>query len=130
MRGRRPKPLVERAISERVSFVRADLASWAPEPGGYDLVASLYVHMPGSVTAMVPRLARGVAIGGTLLLVGHGPTDPAAGAPTGAAGQRQVSVEATVGVLDPREWTLVVDEERPRTIGGGVDAVICARRLR
>jgi hypothetical protein len=53
--------------------------------------------------------------------------DPATGAPTAAAGQNQVSVEAAVPALDPNEWT-VVAEERPRTIGAGVDAVICARR--
>ena len=75
------------------------------------------------------RLARGVALGGTLLLVGHLPVDPATGAPTAAAGQTQVSVETAVVGLHPREWTLVVAEERPRTVGSGVDAVICAQRI-
>jgi SAM-dependent methyltransferase len=117
-----------KAIAERIDFVHADLASWAPEPDVYDLVASLYVHVPGSVEAMVQRLARGVALGGTLLLVGHRPLDPATGAPTAAAGQTQVSVEAAVAALHPRAWTLVVAEERPRTGGSGVDAVVCARR--
>lgn len=116
------------AIAERVDFVHADLTRWAPEAGAYDLVASLYVHVPGSVEEMVQRLARGVAPGGTLLLVGHRPVDPATGAPTAAAGQTQVSVEIAVGALHPGEWTLVVAEERPRTAGAGVDAVICARR--
>ena len=118
-----------KAIAERIDFVRADLTSWAPASGGYDLVSSLYVHVPGSVEAMVQRLARGVALGGTLLLVGHLPVDPATGAPTAAAGQTQVSVETAVVALHPREWTLVVAEERPRTVGSGVDAVICARRI-
>lgn len=116
------------AIAGRIEFVRADLAHWTPDPGGYDLIASLYVHVPGSVEAMVQRLASGVAPGGTLLLVGHRPVDPATGAPTAAAGQNQVSVERARVVLDPRAWTLVIAEERPRTHGSGVDAVICARR--
>lgn len=116
-------------IAERIDFVQADLTSWAPESGGYDLVASLYVHVPGSVEEMVQRLARGVERGGTLLLVGHRPVDPATGAPTAAAGQTQVSVEAAVAALPSREWNLEVAEERPRAVGAGVDAVICARRV-
>jgi len=116
------------AIAERIDFVQADLSSWVPEPGSYDLIVSLYVHVPGSVEAMVQHLAQGVAPGGTLLLVGHRPIDPATGAPTRAAGQTQVSVEAAVAVLQPAHWTLNIAEERRRTVGGGVDAVICARR--
>ena len=79
---------------------------------------------------MVRRLAAGVAVGGTLLLVGHRPVDPATGQATAAASQVQVSVEATVAALDPREWEVLVAEERPRAAAGtGVDAVIRARRL-
>ena len=117
------------AIADRIEFVHADLNSWAPAPGAYDLVASLYVHMPGSIAAAVQRLARGVAAEGTLFLVGHLPVDPASGAQTAAAGQTQVSVDTAVAALDPSEWTVVFAEERPRTAGSGVDAVICARRI-
>ena len=74
---------------------------WAPEDRLYDLVASLYVHVTGSVEEMVGRLAAGVAPGGTLLLAGHLPIDPVTGAETPAASQVQVTVEAAVAVLDP-----------------------------
>ncbi len=78
---------------------------------------------------MVTRLGTGVAPGGTLLLVGHRPTDPATGAPTPAAGQVQVSVGEAVQALDSPEWRIVVAEERPRTaVGTGVDAVVRAVR--
>ena len=59
-------------IAARVEWVAADLGAWTPPPA-YDLVACLYVHVAGSVREMVQRLAAGVAPGGTLLLVGHGP---------------------------------------------------------
>lgn len=118
-----------KTIAERIDFIRADLATWVPEPNGFDLVVSLYVHISGPVEEMVRCLAHGVALGGTLLLVGHQPLDPATGAPTTASGQTQVSVEAAVAALHPSEWALVVAEEHPRTVGGGVDAVICARRI-
>lgn len=117
------------AIAERIEWVRADLAHWDPQPGDYDLVVSLYVHIPGSVEGMVRRLASGVAPAGTLFMVGHQPIDPATGACTRAAGQVQVSVAAAVAALDPGEWSVLVAEERPRTDGSGVDAVIRARRI-
>jgi hypothetical protein len=46
------------------------------EPGHYDLVVCLYVHVAGSVEDMVGWMANGVAPGGTLFLVGHHPIDP------------------------------------------------------
>lgn len=115
-------------VADRIEFLHADLGSWVPEAGAFGLVVSLYVHVAGSVEEMVRRLAGGVAPGGTLLLVGHQPVDPATGAPTRAAGQRQVSLEAARAALDAGEWTLSVAEERTRSGGSGVDAVICARR--
>lgn len=116
-------------VAARIDWVQCDLATWTPEPGHYDLVVSLYVHVDGSVEDMVARMANAVAPGGTLFLVGHRPIDPGTGAPTAAADQVQVSVEAAVAALDPRVWELIVAEERPRAAAGtGVDAVVRARR--
>jgi SAM-dependent methyltransferase len=117
-------------VAERIDWVEGDLSIWTPQPGRYDLVTSLYVHVAGSVEEMVRRMAVGVAPGGTILLVGHRPIDPATGAPTAAAGQVQVSVATAVAALDPGRWEIVVAEDRRRAqAGSGVDAVICARRL-
>ena len=116
-------------VAERVDWVEADLATWMPPSGEFDLVVSLYVHVAGSVEEMVQRLATGVAAGGTLFLVGHRPVDPATGAPTAAAGQVQVSVEEALAALDTELWEVAVAEERPRAVTAtGVDAVIRARR--
>jgi 2-polyprenyl-3-methyl-5-hydroxy-6-metoxy-1,4-benzoquinol methylase len=117
-------------VAERVDWVEGDLVTWTPQAGHYDLVACLYVHVPGSVAEMVRRMATGVAPGGILFLVGHRPIDPATGTATAAAGQVHVSVGEAVAALDPARWELVVAENRPRAVAGtGVDAVICARRL-
>ena len=117
-------------IAERIEWIEGDLACWTPPPDHYDLVTCLYVHVSGSVPEMVQRLATGVAIGGTLLLVGHQPVDPATGAPTPAAGQEQISVATALAALDPHRWKIVVAEDRPReALGTGVDAVVRARRL-
>jgi SAM-dependent methyltransferase len=117
-------------VAERVDWVEADLARWKPQPGHYDLVACLYVHVAGSVEEMVRRMGAAVSPGGTLLLVGHRPVDPQTGAPTPAAGQVQVSVETAIPALDHHRWEVDVAEDRPRAAAGsGVDAVIRARRL-
>lgn len=116
-------------VAERVDWVEADLNTWAPERDAYDLVVCLYVHVAGSVAEMVRRMGTGVAPGGTLLLVGHRPIDPATGAPTPAAGQVQVSVEEASAALDLVRWELMVAEDRLRAQAGtGVDAVIRALR--
>jgi hypothetical protein len=117
-------------VAERIDWVEADLATWTPQRDEYDLVVCLYVHVAGSVEEMVQRMAIGVARGGTLLLVGHRPIDPATGAATAAAGQVQVSIHTAVAALDPGRWEVILVEDRPRAmVGTGVDAVICARSL-
>ena len=127
--GRAMAEVAGTEIAGRIDWVERDLATFAVEPGRYDLVFCLYVHVAGSVEGLVTRVASGVAPGGTLFLVGHRPIDPATGAATAAASQVQVSVEAAVAVLDSNEWELLVAEERPRAVvGSGVDAVIRARR--
>jgi len=116
-------------LAGRIDWVEADLGTWIPEPGCYDLVASLYVHIAGSVEEMVRRMAAAVAPGGTLFLVGHQPVDPATGDPTPAAGQVQISVETATSALAPDGWELIVAEDRPRAAtNSGVDAVVRARR--
>ena len=117
-------------VAGRIDWVEADLASWAPPPGAYDLVLSLFVHVAASVGEMVRRLAAGVAPGGTLLLAGHLPVDPSTGEPTRAAGQVQVSVDEALAPLAPDRWEILIAENRPRPAAGtGADAVIRARRL-
>ena len=116
-------------IAERIDWVEADLGRWTPRQDEYDLVVSLYVHVAGSVEAMVQRMAAGVGPVGTIFMVGHRPIDPATGAETAAAGQVQVSVEAARAALDPDRWEMLVADERPRSMAGtGIDAVIRARR--
>jgi 2-polyprenyl-3-methyl-5-hydroxy-6-metoxy-1,4-benzoquinol methylase len=128
--GRSAAAMLGQDIAERIAWVEGDLGAWTPEAGCYELVTSLYVHVSGSVEDMVERLATGVAPGGTMLLVGHLPIDPATGVETPAAGQVQVTLEAAVAVLDVAHWELSIAERRPRAVAGsGVDAVICARRL-
>lgn len=117
-------------VAGRISWLQGDLGSWRPPARQLDLVSCLYVHVPHSVPELVSRLGEGLAPGGTLLLVGHLPVDPATGVPTAAAGQVQVTVPEAVAALDPEVWQVVVAEERRRAAGSGVDAVVRAVRRR
>src|SRR5688572_20736909 len=103
-------------LAERIDWIEGDLATWPVEPERYDLIVCLYVHVAGSVEQMVKRMARGIAPGGTLFLVGHRPIDPSTGAPTAAAHQVQISVEEARAALDAERWELLVAEERPRAV--------------
>lgn len=116
-------------IARRMSWVEGDLSTWSPPPDAYDLIVCLYVHIASSETKFVAHMAKGLAVGGTLFLVGHRPFDPNTGSPTAAANQRQVSVQGAREALDPNHWEILVAEERRRpNPDSGVDAVIRARR--
>lgn len=116
-------------IAARIEWVQGDLATWSAEPERYDLVVCLHVHVAGSVEEMVQRMARAVAPGGTLFLIGYRAIASSSGAQPVVGNQVQVSLEAAVAALDANAWELLVAQERPRTHGpAGVDSVIRARR--
>ncbi|WP_222948280.1 class I SAM-dependent methyltransferase [Thauera sedimentorum] len=77
-----------RGVTGRVSFEVADLRSYRPEPGGFDLVTLTYLQIPqAELQPILLKAAQAVAPGGTFLLVAHdtsnradgfgGPQDPA-----------------------------------------------------
>ncbi|WP_219905182.1 SAM-dependent methyltransferase [Pseudothauera lacus] len=77
-----------RGVAGRVSLEAADLRSYRPEPGGFDLVTLIYLQVPqAELQPILLKAAQAVAPGGTFLLVAHdtsnradgfgGPQDPA-----------------------------------------------------
>jgi SAM-dependent methyltransferase len=67
--------------------LEADVQTWVPQAGSYDLVLVVYLHLPKRQRSAIMRAAaEAVAPGGTLLIVGHdlenltsghgGPQDP------------------------------------------------------
>jgi SAM-dependent methyltransferase len=70
-----------------VELLCEDLVTYEPEPGAFDLVLLLYLHVPAEERRIVlDRAASALAPGGTLVLLGHdlrnitdgvgGPSDP------------------------------------------------------
>lgn len=121
-------------IESRIDWVRADLTTWTPPEGRFDLVTAHYVHPLGGFTTLVPRLGDAVAPGGTLLLVSHDPSDPhPLTHTTSATGQTPQELAAS---LDQNQWAVEVAESRqrpsPDSTGHDIaiqDAVLRARKL-
>ncbi len=59
-----------------VRWLLADLVDYVPPPAAFDFVAILYLHIAGAAMGDVLRRgAAALAPGGTLLVVGHDPTN-------------------------------------------------------
>lgn len=121
-------------VAGRVDWVAADLTVWMPAEEHFDLVTTHYVHTAGLREEFFRRLGVAVAPGGTLLLVGHQPTDGDTESHGPAPGE-VVTAEEVAAVLDPALWDVVVAEARTRSATGHDgeeitlhDAVLRARK--
>lgn len=55
-----------------VDFIAADLATWEPEPAGYDLVLLSYIQMPEEPRRLIHAKAdRALAPGGRIFIIAH-----------------------------------------------------------
>jgi SAM-dependent methyltransferase len=118
-------------VAGRVEWVHADLTRWAPRTSAFDLVSAQYFHLPvPDRDSAFARLAAAVAPGGSLLVVGHRPSELHTGTP-----EMFFTAEQVAAPLDPEVWDVVVCEDRPRTATGPAghelpvaDTVLLARR--
>ncbi len=99
---------VEAGVAERTSWLRADVFAGDPLPGGNDLVAAAYVHVPPDVFDRVYRaLADAVAPGGTLFVLAHHPDDSHTGLRNSELSHLLFAPESVVALLDPDRWDVV-----------------------
>ncbi|MFD7986605.1 class I SAM-dependent methyltransferase [Kitasatospora indigofera] len=71
-RGRRLAAAGPAEAAGRLEWVHADALRHEPEPGAYQLVLVVYLHLPAEQRRVVlGHAARALAPGGTLLVVGH-----------------------------------------------------------
>ena len=120
-------------IARRINWLHEDLMTWnGPEPDSYNLVSSQFIHLPKELReSLFRRLAASVSPGGTLLIVGHHPSDLQHDVPPEMAALRFTAAEVAAS-LDLHEWEIIVEVsvERPTVEPGGhtLDAVLRARR--
>jgi SAM-dependent methyltransferase len=123
-------------VSVRIDWLQADITEWRPSARAYDLVSIHFMQMARDVRdAAFRRLADAVVPGGTLLVVGHHPSDleTTVRRPRGAG--VLYTAEEVGTLLDPEHWTVIVSEARARNAVDGEgrtvtvhDAVLRARR--
>jgi SAM-dependent methyltransferase len=119
-----------------IEWLVADVRKWVPESAAFDLVAILYLQIPVVERCLVHgRAAAAVAPGGTLLVVGHDPTDAETTMPRHGLLERGWTAGDMAEWLGD-SWVIDVAEARPRQVvdpeGREVtihDAVVRARRI-
>jgi thioredoxin reductase/SAM-dependent methyltransferase len=123
-------------VAGQVTFRHADLRREAPEQRAYDLVSAQFMHLPPAARReLYAHLAGAVAPGGTLLIVGHHPSDLASGAGRMHFPEMLFTAEEIADSLDAGDWEVLVTDARPRPStdpdGRPItirDAVLVARR--
>jgi SAM-dependent methyltransferase len=125
-------------LASRIDWVHADITVWTPAPAAYDLVSVQFMQLaPDLRDPAFRRLAAAVAPGGTLLVVGHHPSDleTTMRRPRGAG--VLYTAEDVAALLVPHAWNVIRCEARARDAVDGEgrtvtvrDAVLRAQRRR
>ncbi|BBH71405.1 methyltransferase [Actinoplanes sp. OR16] len=132
--GRAAGHAASAGVADRITFSHADLRAAAPS-GEYDLVSAQFMHLPSEERQQLwKHLAGAVAPGGTLLIVGHHPSDLATTVGRMHFPDMLFLPEEIAATLDPAQWELTAEarsrqvkdpEGRKITIN---DAVLVAKR--
>jgi SAM-dependent methyltransferase len=124
-------------VAHRITWQATDILSWTPAPRYFDLVSAQFMHLPRAQREVVHRrLAAAVRPGGSLLIVGHHPSDLETSMPRPNLPDLFFTADQVAAGLDPDDWQVIVaaaperqtldSEGRPVTIS---DAVMHAIRL-
>lgn len=125
-------------VADRITWQQGDLLSWDPAPLQFDLVSAQFMHLPRlPLESLHRRLAAAVRPGGTLLIVGHHPSDLDTSVARPNLPDTFYTAEQVAAVLDPDDWQIIAaaaperqtldPDGRPVTIR---DAVLHATRRR
>jgi len=129
---------LDAGMAGRIHWLHQDITSWEPGLIRYDLVSAQYLHLPGMPRQMLfELLATAVAPGGTLLIVGHHPSDLETTMPRPPMPELFFTGDDIAASLDRGEWDVITNASPARTAtdheGRTVtihDAVLRARRRR
>jgi SAM-dependent methyltransferase len=109
------------AVAERITWRHTDLTAGKPDSGlgTFDLVTVHFLHLPADeLDELHRRLAAAVAPGGTLLVVGHHPSDLATGVRRPRHPGMLFTPERVAEVLEPGAWDVVRADVRGREAPG------------
>ena len=101
----------------RINWLQRDLRDWEPDQGAYDLVTAQYLHFPRPLRDTVfRRLAGAVAVGGTLLIVGHHTVDLDTSLHRPPMPELFYTADEIATLLEPQEWDVVTKTSAGRTV--------------
>jgi len=102
-------------VAQRIDWLHKDLTTWTPAETSYDLVsAQFFLHLPKEPReAIFHALAAAVAPGGSLLIVGHHPSDLQT-IPRLPRPELFFTAPDIAALLNPHEWDIVVSAARAR----------------
>lgn len=96
--------------TSRIEWRHEELGSWEPAEASFDLVSAQYLHLPAARRSVVfARLAAAVAASGTLLIVGHHPSDLQTTMPRPPMPELFYTGDDITMLLDAGEWTIVTN---------------------
>ena len=102
------------AVPDRIEWRQVDLLASPPEPDSFDLVSAQFMQLPPEPRIrLFTALIASVRAGGTLLVVGHHPSDLTTGVPRPPMPEVFYSPDQIAALLD-HSWTVEVSEARPR----------------
>jgi SAM-dependent methyltransferase len=103
-------------VASRTSWEHVDIFEWDPGAERYDLVSAQYLHPPaGRREALFRHLAAAVRPGGTLLIVGHHPSDLETTVPRPPLPELFFTGDDVVALLNPGDWDVVTNAARERS---------------
>lgn len=137
-RGRELAAARPAGVADRLDWVRHDVLAYRPEPAAFDLVVLAYLHLVAAERRAVLReAARGLAPGGTLLVIGHDTTNLTEGVGGPQDARVLFTPDDVLGDLAGSGLETVRAEQvrRPVTTAGGeareaVDALVRLRAPR
>ena len=105
------------AVAERIQWLREDILRWRPAERRYDLVSAQYMHLPTQDRRTVyAGLAAAVADGGTLLIVGHHPSDMQTTVPRPDFPDLFFTGDDLAAELGDDGWEIVTNATAPREV--------------
>ncbi len=131
---RKARQLAE-ASGVEIDTVVADVTTYTPPAGAFDLVAVIYLHLPDDERREVHRrAAAALAPGGTLIVLGHDTTNLTDGHGGPQDAEVLFTPDDVVSDLEPTDLTIIKSGRVQRKVATpdgdrtAIDALVTARR--
>jgi SAM-dependent methyltransferase len=95
-------------IARRITWQQADVLAWEPPKVQFDLVSAQFMHFPPeALVTLHVELAAAVRPGGTLLIVGHHPSDLETSVGRRHLHDLMFTADQIAANLNPDDWQIV-----------------------